>query len=271
MRSLTSGSSQTSSSIRLSQGIAFGLPVILLAYYALRGGSYDNIVWQEEALAVWLLLGLGFAFGVLPRRRLHAGLAVTLIAATLLAIWGALALVWTESAERTVLELGRVVHYGGILLAAWALLDRRTRVPAAYGLAVAAVGVSAAAAASRLVPSAFPPDVIRERIGVYRLNYPFDYWNALAAWGAMAIAMALALSAHARRRWVRAGFLSAVPVCGLTVYLTYSRGGLISVAVALTAVIALSRHRRVAAVHAVAAIAAIAGAVGAARANPAIA
>lgn len=271
MRSLASGGSGTSSSSRLSQAIAFALPIILLAYYALRGGSYENVVWQVEAIAIWLLLGVGLASGLLPRRRLHVGVLVTLAAALLLAAWAALALLWTESAERTFLEIGRIVHYGGILLAAWALLDRRTRVPAVYGLAVAAVGVSVAAAASRLVPAAFPTDVIRERIGVYRLNYPFDYWNALAAWAAMASAMALALSVHARRLWVRAAFLAAVPVCGLTIYLTYSRGGLISVAVALVAVFAMSSRRRVVAVYAFAALVATAAAVGAARANPAIA
>lgn len=222
-------------------------------------------------MVVWVALGLGFALGVLPRRRLYRGLAVPLVAAALLAAWTALGLVWTESAERTVLEVGRIVHYGGVLLLAWSLLDRRTRVPAAYGIAVAAVGVAAAAVASRLVPEPFPVDAVREEIGVYRLNYPFDYWNALAAWGAMAIAIALALSAHARRLWVRAAFLAAIPVCGLAVYLTYSRGGLLSVAVALGAVIVLSRHRRVAVVHAVAGIAGAAVVVAAARANPAIA
>ena len=38
-----------------------------------------------------------------------------------------------------------------------------------------------------------------------RLSYPLNYWNAVAAWGAMTLAMGLAWSANSRRLWVRCG------------------------------------------------------------------
>ena len=39
-------------------------------YYALRGGSYDLVVRQEEGLAVWWLIAVGFVVGLMPLTRL---------------------------------------------------------------------------------------------------------------------------------------------------------------------------------------------------------
>src|SRR5689334_9194637 len=49
----------------VSSVVAFVLPATLLVYYGLRGGSYDIVPRQEEALAIWWILGLSFAFGLL--------------------------------------------------------------------------------------------------------------------------------------------------------------------------------------------------------------
>src|SRR5829696_5478777 len=230
---------------------AFALTAAVTTYYALRGGSYDVVVRQEEAIAVWLVLGLGGAVGLLPRARLPRLALVPLGAVALLALWTALSLSWTDSDERTLAELARVVHLGGLALLALSLLDRRTWRAAAAGLALAGVIVCGVAVASRLAPDAFPVDEIR-RGGFRRdrLNYPFWYWNAVAAWGAMALAMALAWSAHARSLLVRIAYAGAIPLCVLTVYLSYSRAGVAGSALAVVAVIIFGRNRWLAAVHA---------------------
>ena len=49
---------------------AFALTAAIATYYALRGGSYDIVVRQEEGIVIWLVLGLGAALGLLPRARL---------------------------------------------------------------------------------------------------------------------------------------------------------------------------------------------------------
>ena len=85
---------------RPAQVLAFSVPVALILYYALRGGSYDIVVRDEEALAVWWLVGLGYAFGILPRARPPRSVAVPLVALLLLAIWTATGLHWSESSER---------------------------------------------------------------------------------------------------------------------------------------------------------------------------
>src|SRR5438128_89770 len=99
-----------------AKALAFAVPAALVVYYALRGGSYDIVVRHEEALAVWWILGLGFAFGLLPRVRPPRGVLIPLGAIFLLAVWTALSLTWTESSERTFAELARVLHYGGLLV-----------------------------------------------------------------------------------------------------------------------------------------------------------
>ncbi len=226
--------------------------------YALRGGSYDLIARHEEGIVVWLLLEVGFAFGLLPRARLPRLLWVPLIALGALAALTALSVIWTESDGRTVDELTRVAHYGGIVLLAVSALNRFTWRAAAAGLSAAALLICGFAIASRLDPGTLP-DEVAAVFDSNRLSYPLDYWNATAAWGAMSLAAALAWSAHARQPLLRAAALAAAPVASLAVYLSYSRAGVVGVAVGTICVLALSRNRWTASAHTL--LAAGAGAV----------
>lgn len=228
---------------------AFLIPAIALVYYGLRGGSYDIVPRQEEALAVWWILGLSFAFGLLPRVRPPRGVLVPLAAIVLLIAWTAISLSWTESGERTFAELARFLHYAGLLILVWALVDVRTWRSVAAGLLVGAVVICAMALASRLWPSAFPVDYVVRNFKLNRLSYPFNYWNAVGAFSVMSIAMALSWSAHDRRLPIRAAALACVPVCASTAYLTYSRAAVIGSVLAVLLVLALSRNRWVAFVH----------------------
>src|SRR5437764_1367648 len=135
----------------LAAALTFLATAGLLVAYALRGGSYDIVVRQEMALGIWWLLGLGFALGVLPRApvpRVRLLGVATLLA---LAVWVAIGLGWTESAERSTAELARIVGYAGIVVLPLALLDRHTWLVAAHGL-VAGVGAAAGILAVRGAP-----------------------------------------------------------------------------------------------------------------------
>jgi O-Antigen ligase len=232
-----------------SSVVAFAVPAILLIYYGLRGGSYDLVPRQEEAIAIWWILGLSVALGLLPRARPSRPVLIPLAALALLVVWTAISLGWTESDERTFAELARFFHYAGLLLLVWSAVDRRTWRPAAAGLLVGAVAICFAALGSRLWPSAFPTDYVVTNFKLDRLSYPFNYWNAVGAFAVMSIAMALAWSAHARRMSLRAAALACVPLCGATAYLTYSRAAVIGTAVALLLVLVFSRNRWVAFAH----------------------
>ncbi len=232
--------------------VAFSATAAAVTYYALRGGSYDIVVRQEEAIVIWLVVGLGFALGLLPRARPTRLTLVPLVAFALLAAWTALSFSWAASDERALAELTRVVHFAGLVVLVWTAVGRAEWRAAAGGLAAAAMLVCALAVASRLAPDAFPKDEVARAFDTDRLNYPFNYWNAVAAWGVMASAMALAWSAHARTMAVRAAAASLIPVCGVTVYLSYSRAGAAGVLVAVVAVLVLARNRWTVALQAVA-------------------
>jgi hypothetical protein len=253
------------------RGIAFAGAAALPTWLALHGGGFDLVDRQQTALVVWWAIAAGFALGVLPRAKLGRGLIVPGAALAGLVSWTLLSLTWTESDERTWTELSRLLGYAGFVVLAWAGLNRYTFRAAAAGLSAAAFAISLLAVASRLAPASFPVDEVAIVFDTDRLNYPFDYWNAVAAWGSISIAIGLCWSAHARRTAIRALALAAVPVAGLAVYLTYSRGGVLSAALAVVAALALSRNRWTAAVHAVVAGAGTGIAILVVRANPAIA
>lgn len=248
---------------------AFSVAFVLPLYYALSGGSYDLVTRHEEALVLWLLLEVGFVFGLLPRSRLPRLVWVPLGALAAMAILTLLSVAWTESDGRTTDELARIAHYGGIVLLPLAALNRHTWRSAAAGLVAAGMAVCAVALTSRLAPELIP-DPTAELFGVKRLSYPLGYWNATAAWGAMSLAGVLAWSAHARQPLLRAAALAMVPLAGLTVYLSYSRAGVAGTAVGVLLVLALSRHRWTAAAHAAVGAAAIAAVILFVRGYPAI-
>lgn len=255
---------------RISQILAFIGTYAVLLYYALRGGSYDVVIRQEEAIAVWWVLGLGWAVGVLPRYRRPRGSRLPLLAFLGLIAWTALSLSWTGSESRTLAELARDLHYLGLVVLVWSVFGADTWRAAAAGLIAGAVTVTALSLASRLTPGLFPGNRIKGVFGTNRLNYPFNYWNAVSAWAAMTIALTLAMGSHAARSWVRALCLAAVPLCGVTAYLTYARQSVLGIGVALLVVFVLSRNRWTVALNALAAAAGAAIAILAARDQPAI-
>ena len=218
-------------------------------YLALRGGAYDLIVRHEAGLVIWAALALGFAFGVLPRGRIVRLDLLPLAAAAALVLLTLLSLVWSPSSERTFEELSRLLLLVGVVALPVFSLNRHTWRSAAGGIATAAVAIAAFAVATRLAPGPLPADDVAAALGSDRLSYPLDYWNGVAAWGAIAASMALAYSAHLERIWVRCISLGAVPVAVACVYLTYSRAGAIGLAVGAISVLALSRNRWTAAAH----------------------
>ncbi|MBA2546341.1 MAG: O-antigen ligase family protein [Solirubrobacterales bacterium] len=240
-------------------------------WLALQGGGFDAVVRHQFALVIWWAIAIGLLAGVLPRARIHHNLFWPALALAGLIAWTALSFAWTESDERTYEELTRVIGHAGVICAAWLTLNRYTFAAAAGGLTTGALALASLAVLSRLAPSGFPVDEVTIALDVDRLNYPFDYWNAVAAWGSMSIAAGLVWSAHARKPFVRAVALAAVPTAALAVYLTYSRAGVAAVAIGLLAALAMSRNRWTLGAHILAAGAAAGVAILTTRGQPMIA
>ncbi len=256
---------------RFAPGIVFAGGFGLITVYALRGGSYDIVPLEENAVVVWWVLGLGIVSGFLPRTRPAPVILVALAALLAYTIWSGLSLTWSESSERTTEAFARDVGYVGIFALIACAVDRDTWRPAVAGLGFGALLVCAIAVLSRLAPSVLPSDQVASALRSSRLSYPFGYWNAVGAWGAMSTAIGLSFSVGNRRGLVRAASLGLVPVAGAMTYLSYSRAGVAGTALAVLLAIGLSPHRIVALLHAAVAAAGTAMVVVAVRHAPQIA
>ena len=250
---------------------AFVLPAAIVTGYGLNEGGSDVLFQHQAALAIWWVVGVGVLVGLFPLSRPPQGSWLPVVALLALAGWITLSLTWTESAERTYADLGRVLHYLGLLVLAWCLLGRGTWRAAAAGVTSAAALVCIVAVASRLAPSVFPDDVSQEVFHSERLGYPLGYWNALAAWAAMSFAALVSWTAHARGNTVRSFAAGVAPLVGSALYLTYSRGGLLAAAVGLLAVVLLAGDRWRAIANALVALVAAGVVVLVIRINPEIA
>ena len=222
-----------------------GLPFLLIAYLGLRGGGYDTVVRSEVGIAAWWIVLLGAAVGALPLVRLSRGAWIGLGLLAAFALWTGLGITWSESAERSAAELGRV----GALLGVFALAlsvqgsEGLRRMVGGVGAAIALV--AGVALLSRLHPAWFPeleaPRYLPETQA--RLHYPLNYWNGLASFVAIGIPLLLALSTVARHTIFRVLSLAAVPALALTAFFTLSRGGAFALLVALAVLFALHPRR----------------------------
>ena len=222
-----------------------GLPFLLISYLGLRGGGYDIVIRSEIGIAAWWILLLGAAVGALPLARLPRRAWIALAIFGAFALWTALGIGWSESAERSVAELGRVATLVGLFALALSIQGpdglRRTVGGVAAGVSL----VAGVALLSRFEPSWFPaleaPEVIEESQA--RLHYPLDSWNGLGAFVAIGLPLLVALTTAARHSAGRALAAAAVPALALTAFFTLSRGGALAAAGAVAVLLALHPAR----------------------------
>jgi O-Antigen ligase len=236
---------------------------------ALEGGAYAAIVRGEAFVMLWWTLVLALGCALLPRARGSRIMTISLVGWIGLAGWIALSLLWTESRERTFIELARVLGFAGVVLAVAVSFRGDEWRLAVAAVTAAAVGVCALAMTSRLAPELFDNPLSSAGL-LRRLAFPLNYWNALGCWSAMTVALSLAWSAHARPWPVRGAALAGVCLAATVVYLTYSRSATAAVLIGTLAVVGLSRHRWLAAAHALVALAGTGIIVLAVRAAPEI-
>lgn len=256
---------------QLRAGLIAGLPLAIIGFLALRDGGFGLVERHQVAVALWWGLALALAFGLVPRATPPRGWRLAAGGFAALAALALLSAAWGPSTDRAVEEASRAVGYLAVVAALFAGLGPRSWRTAAPSLFVVAVAVTAYAVAGRLVPAWAPAGEAAPALDNGRLHAPLGYWNALGAWAAMTLAMALAWSADARGRRLRAMALAVVPLAGLCLYLTYSRGGVLAAAVGLGLVLALTRNRLRAAAHALGGALACLVVIAVVRATPEVA
>jgi O-antigen ligase len=228
---------------------------VFIFLVAFAAGS-DPEAGRKLALVACAAIAIGLVFGVLPRSIPTRDSWPLLAGLVLLLALSALALTWTTSIERTLDEVARIAGFAALVVLGLLALRRRRWRAIAAGLAIGATAVCGLAVVARVFPDVISPASLNQAGD--RLAYPLGYWNALAAWSAATITMLLAWAVDGRDRIVRSTALGAVPVVGTCLYLTYSRGGLLTALLGAAVVIGLTANRPRAMIYAPVAVAAIA-------------
>jgi hypothetical protein len=142
----------------------------------------------------------------------------------------------------SVTEADRVLVYLGVLIAAFLIAQtdqRRQRF--AEGIVFALIFAGLLGLASRLLPHVFP---VAEGLGSGpRLRYPLGYWNANGVACGIAAALIPWLSRRSLIPALRWFAVACLPAVLLTLYFTYSRGGVLALLVAGGCLVALSHDR----------------------------
>ncbi len=217
-------------------------PIALIVPVALAGGGFEVTTRHIAALAVWLVVVGVLVLGAASNAKLGRSFYWTSGLLGGLALFSAISSLWSGSVELSVIEADRVLAYLGFFVAAFLVAqtsERRQRF--AEGLTIALVAVALLGLCSRLLPSLL--EVSNALGSGPRLRYPLGYWNANGALCGIAIALLLWSSRQALLGWLRWFSVAAMPAVLLTLYFTYSRGGLLALLVGVGCLLALSRDR----------------------------
>jgi hypothetical protein len=248
------------------QGTALLVALLAAALYAaFAPGAADtpNETNLEVAIALLGALGLGaLAVGRMSARAPRE----TYVALACLggfALWSGITLAWSVSPDPTWVTVNRVIAYAVVVALAVCVGASAPRAieRIALGWLLIAVIVCLYAFGGKATPGwhingLFNLDHADQ---IARLRAPIGYWNALALVLVLAVPIALRVAVDRERRpgW-RIAALFAIFLLLSTIAMTYSRGGILALGVALVVVLTLGRDRlRVLTALALAALAAI--------------
>ncbi len=204
-----------------------------VVYLALAGGGYDIVARSQVAILLWWLVLLGVVVGLLPRGRLSGWGWAAVALLTAFMVWSWVAVGWSSSAERTLIEVGRLSAYLATLVLGLALIARSNARWLVNGLACAIALVAVLAVLSKLVPSWFPADTAQRFYATSRLSYPFDYSDGVGEFTALGLPLLLFAATGARSPLGRGLGAAAIPAVVLSIAMTASRGGVLATAVGL--------------------------------------
>jgi hypothetical protein len=227
---------------RLEESSALIVPIALILALALAGGGFDLTPRHVAGLVVWLAVVGMIVLGAAGRAALARPFYWTTGLIGAVALWSAISSLWSGSVELSVIEADRVLVYLGVFLAAFLVAQTgQSRQRFAEGIAISLVAIALIALASRLLPHVLS---VSEgfRTGP-RLRYPLGYWNADGIAFGTAAALTLWMSRHSLTAWLRWAAVGCLPTVLLALYVTYSRGGLLALAVACGCLLILSHDR----------------------------
>jgi hypothetical protein len=210
-----------------------------VVWLAANEGGYFPEAWGAPTLVLlWIaMLALILGAGSVPGP-LSLGLFG---AAAVLVTWIGLSALWSTVPSQSILELERGLLYLAALFAV--LLLARDRVDAVLGGVLAGIAALCSyALAVRLLPDVFG---VAERLPFQTaaLHEPIGYSNALGAFAAVGVVLALGFCADGLSRISRSLAAVAVVPVATVVYFAFSRGAWLGLAAGLVVVMALAPAR----------------------------
>jgi O-antigen ligase len=227
---------------------AWVLSLALVLYLAIDGGGYSLATHSQVGIAVWWVVVLAAAWGLLPAARLTRSAKATVGCFAAFTAWTALGITWSISSGRSFQDVALITCYLGIIVLGVAIHRERGAAMrhTTSAVATAIVIVAALAVASRLWPNLFPASQQTAQFlggARQRLSWPLNYWNALAALMAVGVPLLLAQATSARTLVMQSLATAAIPLVALCDALTLSRGGVIEGVIAVIVFIALAPER----------------------------
>ncbi len=218
------------------------LPAGLVAYLAFHAGGFFPGPPAYVAMLLCIALTLRATLAEDPFEGVGLRMVLAAAAMALFALVTLLSQEWSHAPgvaliafDLPMLYLLTVVLFGSVAHTATRLaLSLRA-------LAVAIVVICACGLITRLLPHLWPtsPEVANSR-----LAFPLTYWNALGLLAALGTVLCLHFASDSDERpFVRVLAAAALPVQVTTLYFTFSRGGILSAAVAIIAYAVLGRPR----------------------------
>ncbi len=232
-------------------GTALVIALVAACTYAVFAHGATGLPVEPRLEIGIALVSIGAAVGWLFSRTLklrapvEAWVGVGLL--TGFAVWCGIGLFWSITPDRTWQELNRTVAY--VLVVVLAIAAGSSALKAIERLALAWLGLAVVVAlyalGGKLIPGVHLLGVDFDHTALYsRLREPLQYWNALALVVVLAVPIALRTTTDTRRkpaeRFAAVGALYILLTC---LGMTYSRGGLVALMVAVAVMTVLGGQR----------------------------
>ena len=218
------------------------LPAALtLALAFLAGGFFPATVGLTAGL-LCLLLVARITLAERPFAGWSAPLAVTAGAMALFCVWTLASSNWSNAPARALVEFDRALLYVLFL----AFMGLHARAPGHLSVLLRWVGfviavTCAVSLATRLLPATFPTS---GGVNTARLAFPLTYWNALGVFSGLGAILLTHLTASEREpAAIRVAAAAGLPILAVTLYFTFSRGGIAATIVGVVLYMVLSHPR----------------------------
>jgi len=226
---------------------ALGLAAVIV-YLSFQAGAFFSGTVAFVAVALGVALALHVALAPRPFAAVSLPFAAGATVIGLFALWTLASSAWSHAPARAIVEYDRVLLY----LLAFVVFGAAGRSPgrlrwAVRAIAAAAFGVCLCALITRLAPDVWPtaPSLTGSaQSSRDRLSFPLTYWNALGLLAGIGMIACFALTSDLRESPVgRVLAAAALPVLGVALLLTFSRGAIAASAIGLVALVAVGRPR----------------------------